>query len=203
MIAKLSCELPKADPFFSLMPTTRKCSVPILTILSSGSTGPNTLSATSHPSTATGRLAVDLGGADQPAALDVEGREIDVVPRHAADLDAIDLLVAVADARPRERLRGDRADVVAVLADRGRLAQRDARVVADALLVGLGAHHRHALNREVVGADARHDRVGDVGVHSLNQRHHRDDRRDRDDVPEHGQERAELVRPDRLQGDRR
>ena len=57
MIAKLSCELPNADPFFSLTPTTRKCSVPILTVLSSGSAGPNTLSATSHPSTATGRLA--------------------------------------------------------------------------------------------------------------------------------------------------
>ena len=27
MIAKLSCELPKTEPFFSLTPTTRKCSV--------------------------------------------------------------------------------------------------------------------------------------------------------------------------------
>ena len=62
MIAKLSCELPNAEPFFSLTPTTRKCSVPILTILSSGSTGPNTLSATSHPSTATGRLASTSAG---------------------------------------------------------------------------------------------------------------------------------------------
>ena len=62
MIAKLSCELPNAEPFFSLTPTTRKCSVPIFTILSSGSTGPNTLSATSHPSTATGRLASTSAG---------------------------------------------------------------------------------------------------------------------------------------------
>ena len=30
MIAKLSCELPKNDPFFSLTPTTRKWRLPIL-----------------------------------------------------------------------------------------------------------------------------------------------------------------------------
>ena len=57
MIAKLSCELPKNDPFFSLTPITRKCRLPILIDFSSGSTGPNNLSATSHPRTTTGRFA--------------------------------------------------------------------------------------------------------------------------------------------------
>ena len=57
MTAKLSCELPKADPFFLLTPTMRWCSGPIFTIFSSGSTGPNSLSATSHPITVTGLLA--------------------------------------------------------------------------------------------------------------------------------------------------
>ena len=56
MIANLSCDCPKIDPFFSLTPTTRKCTPPILMVLSSGSTGPNSLSATSQPRTVTGRL---------------------------------------------------------------------------------------------------------------------------------------------------
>ena len=37
----------------------------------------------------------------------------------------------------------------------------------------------------------------------LDQRHHRDDRRHRDDVAEHGHERSQLVRPDRAQRDAR
>ena len=80
---------------------------------------------------------------------------------------------------------------------------RDARIVPHPLFVGFRPHDRHALNREVVGADARNDGVADVGVHALDERHHGNDRGDGDDVAEHGQERAELVRPDRLKRDRR
>ena len=159
MIAKLSCELPNADPFFSLTPTTRKCSLPILTILSSGSSGPEQLVG-DFPSEHDHRpVGVDLDRADQPAALRVEGGEVDVFARDAADLRAVDRLVAVGDSRAREGLRGNGPDVLAVLADGGRLVERDPRVVADAFLVGFGPDDGHALNREVVGADARHDGV--------------------------------------------
>ena len=57
MIAKLSCELPNADPFFLWTPTTRKCTLPIEIVLSIGSIGPNSLSATSQPMIVTGRSA--------------------------------------------------------------------------------------------------------------------------------------------------
>ena len=58
MIAKSSCELPKTDPFFSLTPTTRKCSVADLDhLVDADRPAPNSLSATSQPRTATGRFA--------------------------------------------------------------------------------------------------------------------------------------------------
>ena len=47
----------------------------------------------------------------------------------------------------------------------------------------------------------RLDRVLDARVQALHERHDGDDRRHRHDVAEHRQERAELVRPDRLQRD--
>src|SRR5262249_22475589 len=144
---------------------------------------------------------VDLHRADEPPALDVEGAEIDVFGRHAHDLRAVHRLAAKRHRRRRVGLRGDRAHVVAEPLDRRRLGQLDAGIVADAILVGLRADRRHPLNREVVDADARLDRVGDVGVHPLDERHHRDDGSDRHDVPEHGQERSQLVLPDRAQRD--
>ena len=146
---------------------------------------------------------IDFSGADQPPALDVERGEVDVIARHAADLDAVDRLVAEAEARVRLRLRRDGTDVVAVAPDGGRLADRDSGIVPHPFLVGFRPHDRHALNREVVGADARNDGVADVGVHALDERHDGNDRGHGHDVAEHRQERAELVRPDRLKRDRR
>ena len=63
-----------------------------------------------------------------------------------------------------------------------------------ALFIFLRADGGLTLDREAVGADARHDRVRDVAVHALDERHHGDDRRDGDDVAEDRQERTELVR---------
>ena len=204
MTAKLSCELPKTDPFFLLTPTTRKCSAADLDHLVERIDRSEQLVGDLPAEHGHRPARVDFGRADQPSALDVERGEVDVVARDAADLHALDRLVAVADARvrppsaprPRRRCRCSAATAAASL-------QGDPRIVAHPLLVGFRPHDRHALNREVVGADVRDDGVGDVGVHPLDQRHDGDDRRDRDDVAEHGQERAELVRPDRLQRDGR
>ena len=136
MMAKLSCELPKKDPFFSLTPTTRKCRPPILMILSSGSAGPNSLSATSHPRTVTGRARIDFGRGDEPPLFGVEGSERHVVARHALHLRAVDARLPVGHRRARLGLRRDGADVVAELPDRRRFVERDPRIVPDALLVG-------------------------------------------------------------------
>ena len=54
MIAKASCDRPRNVPRFSLTPTTRKWMPSICTVLSSGSTLPNSRSAISQPITATG-----------------------------------------------------------------------------------------------------------------------------------------------------
>ena len=67
MIAKLSCELPNADPFFLWTPTTRKWILPIAIVLSIGSIWPNSLSATSQPMIVTGRLlAISTGLISRP-----------------------------------------------------------------------------------------------------------------------------------------
>ncbi len=67
MMAKLSCELPNADPFFLCTPTTRKWELPIEMVLSIGSIWPNSLSATSQPMIASGRLlAISTGLISRP-----------------------------------------------------------------------------------------------------------------------------------------
>ena len=82
----------------------------------------------------------DFDRADQPPALDVVGGEVDVVgatpPGPARRRPIRCGTTSCADALAS---RGDRADVLAVLADGRRLLERDPRVVADAVLVGLRA----------------------------------------------------------------
>src|SRR5262249_1440 len=66
---------------------------------------------------------------------------------------------------------------------------------AGALFVVLVANRRLALDGERVGAHVADDRGRHHGVHPLNERHHRDDRRDGHDVAEHRHERTKFVRP--------
>src|SRR4030095_34475 len=148
-------------------------------------------------------IRVDFRRTHQPAAFGIERTEVDVISRDPLDLHAVAGLPPNRRHAARLRLGGHGADVLAVFPDRHRFVERDPRVVPYSLLVGFGAHDRHALNREVVGADTRENRVGDVAVHALDERDDGDDRRDRHDVSEHGQKRSQLVRPDRAQRDHR
>ena len=72
---------------------------------------------------------------------------------------------------------------------------RDARVVADLLELLVAERDRELLDAERVGAGLVEDRVLHRGVQALDQRHHGDDRRHRDDVAEHGHQRSQLRRP--------
>ena len=67
MIAKLSCELPRNDPFFSLTPTTRKCRLPILIDLVDRIGRTEQLVCHIPSEHRDGTVRVDLGRADQPA----------------------------------------------------------------------------------------------------------------------------------------
>ena len=78
--------------------------------------GPNSRSAVCAPSTDDRAGDIDLGRADEPSALGVVVREIDVFRRDARHLDAVDGRVAVGDARARLRVEHHGRDQRAVAA---------------------------------------------------------------------------------------
>jgi (p)ppGpp synthase/HD superfamily hydrolase len=67
---------------------------------------------------------------------------------------------------------------------------RDERVVAHPLEVVFVLRDAHPLDGERVRAEVRHDRVGDRGVHTGDQRDHGNDRRHGNDVAEQRQHRS-------------
>ena len=105
----------------------------------------------------------DLVGADESAALRVERREEEIVPRDALDLHRVDRLVLVLRLSPCVGLRGDGRDVLAVAAHRRPFGHLDLRVVPDALLVLLRPHDRHPLDGER-GAPAGGHRLARCGT---------------------------------------
>ena len=137
------------------------------------------------------------GEIGRPRSIWVVGRLrflADAAQRNAVDRDAAKLHRR-AGARLRHHLRDPRAR----LADGIGILQGNARIALHAQRFGLvhrppGAHHR-----EGVGGEAALDHPGDARVQPLHQRHDGDDRRNRDDIAEHGEQRAQLVGPDRLQ----
>ena len=170
-------------------------------VLSIGSSAPKSRSAASQPRIATCRPASNsLGVIGRPRSI-VRRRQADVFLGDAADLNAVERLAAVLDLRRRAGLRHHQRDVRA----RTRGSPSASSSVTRGLLCARSCSSSRAasmpvrLHRERVGAELRLDRVLDARVQALDERHHGDDRRDRDDVAEHGQQRAQLVRPDGLQ----
>ena len=194
MTANSSCDWPSSDPRFALTPTTRKWTPSIWMILSIGSTSaPNSRSAVCQPMTATGRLRLDFGRAHQPAALGVEAREVDVLGRHALHLRVVDRLVAVGDAAAAAGVGHHRRDQSG--------CSGGSRAASSSVMRGLLRTFSNSSSLRVIGncwmlnesAPAwLRIAVLDRRVQPLNQRHHGDDRRHRDDVAEHGHERPQL-----------
>ena len=146
-------------------------------------------------------VAVDLDGAHHPAALGVEVGEIKVIGRDALDLDTVQHLLAIRHGRGLLCLRHHGSDRRAEAADGIGFRKREERIGANALDVLVRPGDRQSLNRERVRTHLADDGVGNHRVHPLNQRDHRHDRADRDDIPEHRHQRPELVAPDRLKSE--
>ncbi len=144
---------------------------------------------------------VDFRGAHEPSAFRVEAREFHVLAADPLDARLIDRLVAIRDAPAGGHVHHHRRRQLAVAANRPRIGHRQAGIVPDLVEVLVAARNRELLDVERVGAGLIENRRLDGGVEPLDQRHHGDDRRDRDDVAEHGHERPQLRRPDGVERD--
>ena len=96
-------------------------------------------------------VALHLDRAHHPAALGVEGRELQVVVGHALDGDRLQLLAAIADGRVLLRLGHHRGDGRPEALDRSGLVEGDAGVVALAVDLVLVAGDAGAADGERVG----------------------------------------------------
>ena len=142
--------------------------------------------------------ALDLDAADGAPALGLVAAELVVVGRHPTDADVFEGLAAKGDVGLAVGLGHHGIDVAADRLDRPQIHKGHIRVLpACLLLFFLVRDHPDPGDLERADPDLRHDGVGNISIHALDQGHDGDDRRHRHHVAEHHHERPELVGPDR------
>ena len=132
--------------------------------------------------------------------LDTEGVREVVLVRVPRNRDAIELYVAVFNRGVTRGRLHDSSEGRSLVAQQPRVAALDTRIPTRQALVELREQLAGADHTKHVGP-LRGEDVGDFAVEPLDDRDHQDDRGHRDDVAEHGEERSELVGPDRLERD--
>ena len=124
-----------------------------------------------------------------------------VLHRHEARRRAqhvhVDVSVALLDLKARPQLGHDVGHVVGAVRERGVVVHREADAVVACHPMMEALAGIHGQQRRTEGLQALPDRL----LRPRAQREHRDDRADADDDAQHGEQRAQLVRAQRLEGD--